>query len=194
MIDLRPAAGEMAALLTTLSDDDLTRPTPCDVTVAALVNHVAGLSAAFTAAARKDLGAMTSTPPSAADLPQTLPADWRTTYPRAVRDLGLAWTEPAAWQGTTQAGGLEMPAEQGGVVALDELVLHAWDLAAATGRRIAPDEASIAVIARFVGNVPDDPGAREGLFGPPLDPGPGATPFERVLAMAGRDPAWRPAG
>jgi uncharacterized protein (TIGR03086 family) len=192
MIDLRPAADEMAALLTSLTDDDLTRPTPCRCTVATLVNHVAGLSLAFTAAARKDLGPMTSTPPST-DLPQTVPEGWRTTFPQAVEELARAWTEPAAWEGTTQAGGLEMPAAQGGVVALDELVLHAWDLAVATGRTSRPEEGALAVVEQFVGSFPPDPAARQGLFGMPVPVGPEASRFDRVLALAGRDPAWTPA-
>ena len=48
--------------------------------------------------------------------------------------LAEAWADPAAWEGLTEAGGLTMPAEVAGTVALDEVVLHGWDLARATGQ------------------------------------------------------------
>lgn len=54
--------------------------------------------------------------------------------PRQLTDLVEAWRDPAAWAGMTEAGGVRMPAEEMGVVALDELVLHGWDLARATGQ------------------------------------------------------------
>ncbi|WP_406152143.1 hypothetical protein [Streptomyces sp. NBC_01012] len=37
------------------------------------------------------------------------------------------------------------------------------------------------------------PKAREmKVFGEPFPPAPGAPAFDRVLALTGRDPAWRP--
>ena len=54
MIDLTPAARQMAALIEGVRDDQLTDPTPCpDYTVGDLVEHVGGLALAFTNAARK---------------------------------------------------------------------------------------------------------------------------------------------
>ena len=46
-----------------------------------------------------------------------------------------AWHDPGAWQGMTKAGPFELPGEVAGVVALDELVLHGWDLAVANALR-----------------------------------------------------------
>ncbi|WP_432564946.1 TIGR03086 family metal-binding protein [Kineococcus sp. SYSU DK003] len=189
MIDLRPAAADLAALVQDVPEDALDRPTPVDRPVAALLTHIGGLAVAFTHAARKDLGPQTAAPPPDV-VPQDLAPDWRSVYPALLTGLGSAWTDPAAWEGTTQAGGLEMSAPEAGAVALDELVLHAWDLAVATGRAHVPDEASLAVVEQFVAAIPDDPAARQGLFGPRLTPAPDATRFERVLAMAGRDPRW----
>ena len=37
--------------------------------------------------------------------------------------------------GTTKAGGLELPGEVAGLVALDELVIHGWDVARSSGQR-----------------------------------------------------------
>ncbi|WP_211298805.1 TIGR03086 family metal-binding protein [Kineococcus rhizosphaerae] len=189
-MDLSPAAGAMAALLRTLSDDDLDRRTPCGGTVAALLTHVGGLTVAFTDAARKDLGPTTSTPPGG-EMPDELPPTWRTEFPARLDDLARAWTDPAAWEGATRAGGIDLPAPVAATVAVDELVLHAWDLAVATGRAHVPDDESLAAVEEFVLGIPADPAARQGLFGPPVPVGDDATRFEKVLAHAGRDPRWR---
>jgi hypothetical protein len=50
--------------------------------------------------------------------------DWRTRIPADVVQLAAAWRDLAAWSGMTKAGPVEMPAEVGGLVALDELVVH----------------------------------------------------------------------
>jgi hypothetical protein len=53
-----------------------------------------------------------------------LDPEWCTQLPRRIVELAEAWRDPAAWEGTAEAGGVTMPAEVMGVVALDELVLH----------------------------------------------------------------------
>jgi hypothetical protein len=41
-----------------------------------------------------------------------------------------------------------------------------------------------------VASFPADPAARGGIFGPPLPFPADADRFDKVLAMAGRDPRW----
>jgi uncharacterized protein (TIGR03086 family) len=194
-IDLEPAARAVAQLLEGVSDEQLTAPTPCaDTPVAALLDHLMGLSLAFTWAARK------STPPELAGNPpapaaaEHLEPEWRSALPRRLDDLVAAWRDPAAWEGMTEAGGLTMPAAEAAKVALDEVVLHGWDLARATGQPYRPDEASTAVVLDFVTQVarPELAAMRQGLFGPVVEVPAGAPAFERALGLAGRDPAWTP--
>ena len=92
------------------------------------------------------------------------------------------------------AGGVSMPAEQMGVVALDELVLHGWDLARATGQQFTCDPASTAVVLAFTSASaqPEQAAFREGLFGPVVDVPADAPSFDRALGFAGRDPGWTP--
>ena len=52
MLDLHPAAREVARLLDGVPDD-LGRPTPSDIPLAQLLDHLMGLTLAFTWAARK---------------------------------------------------------------------------------------------------------------------------------------------
>jgi uncharacterized protein (TIGR03083 family) len=53
MIDLEPASSQVARLLDGVTDDQMAAPTPCPgYRVAALLDHLMGLSMAFTWAAR----------------------------------------------------------------------------------------------------------------------------------------------
>ncbi len=89
---------------------------------------------------------------------------------------------------------MRVPAEQVGIVELDELVLHGWDLARATGQAFRCDPASTAAVFEFTAAsaLPEHPASREGLFGPVVDVPADAPAFDRALGFAGRDPSWTP--
>jgi len=193
MVDLAPAAAQLAALLGRIRDDQLTTPTPCaPSTLGDLVDHVAGLSRAFTDAAAKDLGQTTGAPP-APDAAR-LAADWRTRIPAQLDALAAAWAEPPAWQGMTHAGGVTLPAEVAGHVALHELVLHGWDIARASGQPFDSDPGTLHTCLESVSAMypPDKPERREGVFGPAVEVPADAELVDRVVGLAGRDPAWKP--
>jgi uncharacterized protein (TIGR03086 family) len=184
--DLAPAAARLTALLDDLPDTALDAPTPCGVPVAGVLAHLVMLSEAFRAAAAKEPG---QGPPPAE--PPALPADWRTVLPRRLDALVTAWRDPAASEGETTAGGLAMAGAEAGVVALDELVLHGWDLAAALGRPYTPDAADTAAVLGFTAQMASPEGV-PGLFGPAVAVPADAPDFHRALGNAGRDPDWRP--
>lgn len=193
MIDLGPAAQQVTTLVAAVRDDQLADPTPCaNTTVGDLLGHLVGLTLAFRLAAEKaplDDGAAQGPPGSTA----ALPPNWRERLPLQLDALVAAWRDPAAWEGETTAGGVTMPAAQMGVVALDELVLHGWDLARATGQPFSCDPVHVEAVLGFTTAVAEaGPEAREGLFGPPVDVPPDAPAFDRALGLGGRDPAWTP--
>jgi uncharacterized protein (TIGR03086 family) len=188
-IDLEPAANQVRRLLDGITDGDLDRPTPStDTSVATLLDHLMGLTLAFTWAARK-----TPTPggPPSADA-SALDPRWREELPVRLSALVAAWREPAAWTGDATAGGVTMPAPQMAAVALDELVMHGWDLAKATGQPFDVDPASAAVVLAFTAESarPEHAGMRDGLFGPVVPVPDDAPDFDRALGYAGRDPNW----
>lgn len=189
--DLTPATQTLARVVAGLGDDQLGAPTPCHgVTVADLLDHVDGLSLAFTGAAAKDPDA--GRQPPAAD-GSRLGADWRTRIPDRLGRLAAAWQDDAAWAGMTRAGGGDLPGEIAGAVAIDEVVVHGWDLAVATGRGYACDEELLKAAYGFAqGAVARDPGGSPGLFGPPVPVPDDAPLLDRLLGLTGRDPAWRP--
>jgi uncharacterized protein (TIGR03086 family) len=187
--DLTPAADQLAAVVAGVPDEALAGPTPCpDMTVGALLDHIAGLSLAFTWAATK--APLPDGPATASADATALPDDWRTLIPSRLTDLAAAWQAPEAWEGITMAGPVEMPAPDAALVALDEVVVHGWDLARATGQPYAVPDDLLAGVHAFVSQFGDE--RPPGLFGPAHPVADDAPLLDRVIALTGRDPAWTP--
>jgi uncharacterized protein (TIGR03086 family) len=186
-LDLEPAAQRLATLVEGVPDDALGAPTPCArYSVGDLVEHIGGLALGFRAAAVKQpLGGAPS-----GDAARLTP-DWRTRIPADLQAMAEAWKDPEAWTGMTGAGGVDLPGEVAGVVALDELVIHGWDLARATGQ---PDDYDGPGLEAVHGLVQHFQASGIDIFGPPVDvPGDGPL-MDRIVGLAGRDPAWAPPG
>ncbi|MGW6574449.1 TIGR03086 family metal-binding protein [Streptomyces sp. NPDC054945] len=191
IFDLGPQAGVVARLVVAVPDARLAAGTPCPVwSVGDLLGHLAGLSVAFRDAARKDLGVTTDTAPGSAA--PALPADWREVLPGVLGELAEAWREPAAWSGTTRAGGVDLPGVVAGAVAADELVVHGWDLARATGQDYVPDPVALRAAHGFLEAAAADGDRGGGIFGPVVPVPDDAPLLERVLGLSGRDPRWTP--
>lgn len=187
MLDLEPATTTLAGVIGRVRDDQLSDPTPCtEATLGDLIDHVDSFCAAFTAAARKTpLGRRPS-----ADAGKLGP-DWRTRIPIRLHELAVAWRDPEAWRGTTETGCQQMPADVAGVVAIDEVILHGWDIAVASGQSYScPDDLVQAAYGFVEQTAAANPGGTPGLFGPPLQVPDGAPLLDRLIRLAGRDPEW----
>ncbi|SDT68396.1 TIGR03086 family protein [Actinoplanes derwentensis] len=185
-LDFDPPVRQIRALLLGVDNRDLAGPTPCpDWPVAALLDHLMGLVLAFTLAARKRAGADGRPRPSAAGLSP----HWRSRLPVLLADLAIAWKDQAAWTGTALAGGVTMPATTMGVVAMNELVVHGWDLARATGQDFAADPRVLEALVDFLEQGPAE--GTPGLFGPRVPVDPQEELLLQTVALAGRDPFWR---
>jgi len=187
--DLAPAAAEVARVVAGVRDDQLTGPTPCTGTsVAAMLDHFVGLTLGMRMAAEKN--PMQGAPKADAD---TLPHDWRTRLPQQLDALVAAWRQPAAWDGETEAGGVRLPASTMGVVALNEVLVHGWDLAVATGQPYRPDPASTEACIELARQFAAVPEMRDQIYGPVVPVPDDAPSMDRLLGLTGRDPAWAPA-
>ncbi|WP_434444540.1 TIGR03086 family metal-binding protein [Lentzea sp. E54] len=166
-------------VIATITDDDLTKPTPCaDYDVRALLDHLLHVVVEFQKLAVKQDADFSHTP--------SYP-DWRDRYPAETAKLVEAWAQPGATDGI--AGNMRMPAQTVGGLALLDLTIHASDLAQATGRRFEPDPEVLAEVANLVAQM--GPTAVEwNVFGPPVEASADASEFERLLATTGRDPRW----
>ncbi|TFV47805.1 TIGR03086 family metal-binding protein [Blastococcus sp. TF02A-35] len=161
-LDLGPQTAEVARVAAGVRDFQLCHPTPCEgMSVAALLDHLVGLTLAFRFAAEK-------TPfaggPSAAAA--NLAPDWRTRLPAQLSALADAWRQPDAWEGMADVADVRLPAPAMAAVALNEVLVHGWDLAVATGQPYRADDTAVEACLDFVGDRIDTSGEPEGLFGP----------------------------
>jgi uncharacterized protein (TIGR03086 family) len=196
-LDFRPACATLARVIGGIRGDQLAGPTPCpEYAVADLVDHVLGLSLAFTAAARKE--EPPGGPQGGAGDGSRLPEDWRGLAAERLAALAESWRDPAAYAGLTMAGPVELPGDAAALVALDEVVVHGWDLARSTGQPYDADPAAVEACLVFAtsfqppGGAPDGPEDDGGLFGPPVPVPQDAPTLDRLAAATGRDPHWQP--
>ncbi|KAA9393694.1 TIGR03086 family protein [Kocuria coralli] len=177
MFDLNPAAAQMQRLVSGVREEQLDRPTPCsDWTVGDLLAHINQFATVFAQNARKEQ----------VRPPESLPDDWRQAIPARLGDLSRAWSQETAWQGRVAAGGIEMDAEDNAVVAIEELTVHGWDLARATGQDLRVDDTRLDLVDRFFELFGEEP------FGPAAQAPDGTPRLERTVARTGRDPRWSP--
>jgi uncharacterized protein (TIGR03086 family) len=188
-IDFAPATATLRGLVASVTDEQLTAPTPCtEYAVGDLVEHIGGLAMAFAGAARKQ-----PTPGSeqggSGDASRLGPG-WRERIDRDLADLAEAWRDPAAYEGETAAGGIEMPGAIAASVALNEVVVHGWDLATALGRPFEARDEDVAACMAFAEpfSTPESADQRGNAFGPVVPVPADAPPLERLLGMMGRSP------
>ena len=93
------------------------------------------------------------------------------------RARGLAGTVP------TSRGG-EMPAAMAASIMSVEFLLHAWDLAQASGQALVAGVGLVAYVHHLAEQVM--PGARGSAFGDEVAPSADADPMARLAAFSGR--------
>lgn len=192
LIDFGPTTAITRRLVLGTREDQLADPTPCrDYTVGDLVQHIGGLTLAFTGAAHKQ-------PPPGSEQggsgdASKLETGWRLLIARDLEVLAESWRNPAAYEGMTMAGPVELPGTEAAVVALNELVVHGWDLAVATGQRYAADPTSVAICTEFASafSTPETADQRGDAFGTVIEVPEDAPALDRLLGMMGRRADWR---
>ncbi|MFE0418243.1 TIGR03086 family metal-binding protein [Streptomyces tendae] len=188
-LDLGPQTRILARLADGVRDDRLADPTPCpDLAVRNLLGHLTGLAVAFRDAARKDLGPTTDTSPEVS-VPDVGPG-WREELAQVLGELADAWREPDAWTGMTRAGGIDLPGDVAGAVVADELVIHGWDLARATGQEYVPDPAALEAAYGLLAAAAEEADRDAGMFGPVVPVPADAPLLEHAVGLSGRDPGW----
>jgi uncharacterized protein (TIGR03086 family) len=186
--ELSAAADEAALLVSQVSTDQLSAPTPCtEWDLRTLLNHLI-LWTAYSAERR------------ARDEPvsdELLNRDF-VAAPEFARDYAgqlekalAAWSDPAAWERSLNVMGSPTPAADVAALLLAETVLHGWDVAAATGQEYAcADNVAAAVLEAVLANA--ELFRQYKGFADPVEMPESASSLDRALAASGRDPAWTP--
>jgi uncharacterized protein (TIGR03086 family) len=186
-IDFGPATATVRQLVGSVTDDQLLLPTPCEkYAVGDLVEHIGGLAAAFAGAARKQ--PVPGSERGGSGDASRLEPGWRERIDAALADLADAWTDPDAYEGETAAGGIDLPGAIAASVALNEVVVHGWDLATALGQPFEARDEDVAACMAFAEpfSAPGTEEMRGTAVGPVLPVADDASPLERLLGMMGR--------
>lgn len=180
------AVGQAGDVVAGIKPEQGDLPTPCrSWSVRELIQHLLHDLEQFTKVAGGGRGDWSS--PAAG-----VEENWVQAYRSRADALTAAWG-PAELTGTTELPGLgEVPARTPVDMQVAELAVHTWDLATATGQSVDldPEVAEVGLAFMRKSLAPKFRGGEdEGKsFGPEVDPGPDAGPYERLVAFAGRDP------
>lgn len=168
-------------------------PTPCaEFTVADLIDHIAFGFVLARCSGTREPWDPAWTADSPAPVLDGLSRDrWAGAAAEAGAQVTAAWDDPAAWAGDSHMGGAVMPAAVIGSMLTGEFAVHAWDLAAATGRRVEVG-AGLGEVALEAMTGMAAMGRDAGWIGPEVTVPAGAPAFDRALAVSGRDPARTP--
>jgi uncharacterized protein (TIGR03086 family) len=187
--EMTDAADAAARTVANVDASQFGRPTPCaDWDARALLNHLI-LWTSYSLAARaqgESVGQDLMDRDFAAD--PGFAADYRAQLDRAL----TAWADPAAWERSLDVMGSRTPAADVAALNIAEMVLHGWDLAAATGQAYTVSEPAAAAAMGAVEANADLFREYKG-FAEPVEVPPTAPVLDRLLALSGRDPAWTPA-
>ncbi|TWH01924.1 uncharacterized protein (TIGR03086 family) [Nocardioides sp. J9] len=176
---LQRALDYTSAALATTTCADVDRPTPClGWTLAGLLAHMEDALDAFAEAADGAVGLHCSGPSPLVERVERL----------QVKACGLlhAWME--ATSPTVDVGGHPLPVDTVARIAALEVTVHGWDVGRTTGRGSAIPERLAADLLPTALQVAlgDDP-----RFAPPRPVPVDAPTGVHVLALLGRDAAWR---
>lgn len=170
----------LAGLVESLTPEQLDRPTPCAAfTVAGVLEHMVQGASAFAPAFRGE-----ASPEGA--IPSAGPV--RERWAAAMAELGAALGTAGSQERTVASPFGDVPgATFARYLAFDGLV-HAWDLASATGRTVDVPDAIVEDIDAFARTL-IAPEMRDGdAFAAEAPVPAGATPLERLVAFSGRTP------
>ena len=162
------------AVLARLTEDDLSRPTPCaEYTVADVGHHVVRSMVLLASVAGEQI-----------DTPAAGTLD---TKVAATAEAALAAWRRRGLDGSVAVGRSVLPARLAVEIIPLELLVHGWDIAHATGQGldVSPEVAGY-VLDRARELITEDKRGRS--FAAEVPAGPDATALQRLIAFTGRVP------
>jgi uncharacterized protein (TIGR03086 family) len=140
---IQDAATEFSRLVDGTRPDQLDNPTPCaDFTVRDLINHVASGATMFAIAFDQGSVPEAELGPLFGDV---LGDDYKAALASAIDKAGTAFTKPGALDGKVTLPFGEFAREDALGLAVFDVMVHAWDLASATGQELRLTDADAAI-------------------------------------------------
>lgn len=174
-------------IMSRVAPEQLTAPTPCsEWTVQELMEHIVASTDFFADAAER--GAVSDD----REWPDYAPDELVPAFRRHAHRLVTAFQEPGVMERPMAILAGPATASFCLQIAISERLVHAWDLAVATGQPFGQEHADIAeallgspeyvaVNSQVRGNAPPP-------LGPEITVDPGASAADRLVAFLGRDP------
>ena len=167
-----------------ISRDQLTLSTPCAKwTVGDLLAHIVGGGHAFAAAFRGTPAEMEAPRPA-----ELLGDDHVKAIEGAIEDFNRAIAEPGALDRQVTLPFATLPGTAVVQLASFDLMVHAWDLARATGQTLTPPDALVDYADGIGRGFVQGPLRDGDTFADEVAPPAGASPVDRLAAFAGRQP------
>jgi uncharacterized protein (TIGR03086 family) len=180
--DLNPLSAADATLavcqnvLRRIDPGDLDRPTPCSMfTIGQLTDHLIG--------SMVSLGGMAGA--------VVVPADAGTVESRVafVAQQALEGWQKRGIEGTVKRGDRDLPAVRAVGILSVELLVHAWDLAVATGQQVPVSDEVTHYVLDLARQIISPQARQGGSFADAVEVGPDADILNRLIAFTGRSAA-----
>jgi uncharacterized protein (TIGR03086 family) len=177
---------QVESLLPAIQPGALDRPTPCaEFDLRTLLRHVLAVLHRIRHVAHHDDPFAV---PRLAE--EDIPDDgWEAAFRAARTALDEAWADDAVLDRVLTLPWGTMPGRHAAMAYVQEMTVHAWDIAKPTGQtaRLDPGLAEVALgVATRV--VPAEPRGGHVPFGPVVDVPDTAGPYERLVGWLGRQP------
>lgn len=172
---------QTSTLVAGLDAAQLGAPSPCSGwDVRATLNHLLGATWMFTLvnqghAAGEDAGDVIGDDPSLAVV-------------AAAKENLATWRQPEALEGTRTYPFGTFPADMAALLNLEEVVVHNWDIARATGIDVTADDDVAQLVYDWATSIPLDEFRAHGAFGPEVAVPASAPTVDRLMGLLGRRP------
>ncbi len=172
---------QTSTLVAGLDAAALAAPSPCDGwDVRATLNHLLGATWMFTLvnqghAAVEDAGDVIGDDPSLA-------------VAAAAKENLASWRQPEAFEGDRTYPFGTFPAEFAALINLEEVVVHNWDIAKATGIGLTIDGDIAQLVYGWATSIPLDEFRAHGAFGREIAVPSSASTVDRLMGLLGRRP------
>ncbi|HET9728241.1 MAG TPA: TIGR03086 family metal-binding protein [Acidimicrobiia bacterium] len=177
---LAAALDRVGLIVDELEDCALAAPSVCaGWSVTALISHMTAVTEKFTAFARGETDAPRQR--------EVIDEDVR------VRYAATAAASHAAWRGDSMPELCRLPFGEfdrwtAAAINAFDVIVHGWDLACSVDREYDVDDASGALASSVALLLTTPAARRDGHYGSTEPAADAHTPFERALALTGRDP------
>ena len=184
---LARACASTGGMLTNVTRDQLTHPTPCDDwRVHDLIDHIVGATDFFADLAERGSSAEGREWPSYSD------GEFIAAFGRQASRVVAAFSAPGVMERIMLLPTGPAPGSRCIEVATGEIFVHGWDLAKAAGQAMPSDEgvAEALLSSAWLSLCAEVRNGDPSVFAPEIHVSPGAPAADRLAGFLGRDPNW----